>query len=310
MKRKRRGSRVAAAATTHASATVTATALVPRLPTPVAPDARSVAALLRERFAPELADSACALAGPRALAAARSTGVAPFAAENVCAYSALAASVSGLAAALAQQAVAQASWSAGAVRCADTLPGYLLSLEQGPREGQDAGSPPAWRVLPFMGTTADEPSPVEAMLSVLGLHLGTAVRWSRRNLEARLALLASSSGAASGADVTAALPQEIASLYTEFLHGLRTALAVEAEARALLAHLRATAPLADYAAAAEQLAAMLARYAADAAAALSQRAIWARDLVQQDGLPLQPSLPISVVSPAWDALAAAYAPCS
>jgi hypothetical protein len=60
--------------------------------------AGGVASLLRERFAPELTGSAAALAGPRALAVARSSGAVGFAAEHVRAYDALAGSVAALAA--------------------------------------------------------------------------------------------------------------------------------------------------------------------------------------------------------------------
>lgn len=310
VKRKRRGARVAeTTASAEAQALSSALVVVQRPPGGIALDARDVAALLRERFVPGLAESASALAGPRARAAAHACGAAPFAAEHVRAYDALAASVAALAAAWAHRAAAQARWSGDVVRCT-AAPGAIAALLHLNDDSVDAAAAPTWRALPYLTAAslpADDP-PVEAMLPVLRTHLGTGLRMWRHYRGARLELVARSSGAASGADAAASLPQEVALLHAEFAHGIHSGLAVEAAASALLAQLRATAPLADYAAAAEQLAALLARYAADAAAALAERAAWARVLVEQEGLPLQPSLPIfRAVPPAWDALAAAQA---
>lgn len=305
VKRKRRsaGGASAALATQAAAQTAVACAtLAPaqRPPALGAVDAGSVSALLRERFAPQLAASTAALAGPRALAAARAGGALGFASEHVRAYDLLGASVAALAAEWTRRAASQARWSADAVRCTAAA----LHLEH----GADAAAAPAWRALPYLAAAlpcAEEP-PVDAMLASLVAHLHAGLAMWQLNVAARLQLLARSGGADGAADARALLPPAVAALHGEFANALHAGLAAASEAAALLAQLRATAPLRDFAAAAEQLAALLARYGADAARALADRAVWARALVAE-GVPLQPSLPIRAVPPAWHALAAAAA---
>jgi len=303
VKRKRRTAGGASAAVATQAAVACAT-LAPsqRPPALGAVDAGSVSALLRERFAPQLAASTAALAGPRALAAARAGGALGFASEHVRAYDLLAASVAALAAQWTRRAAAQAHWSAAAVRCtAAPSAAAALHLEH----GADAAAAPAWRALPYLAAAlpcAEEP-PVDAMLASLVTHLRAGLAMWQLNAAARLQLLARSSGAGVAADARALLPPAVAALYAEFADGLHAGLAAAALVAALLAQLRATVPLCDFAAAAEQLAALLARYAADAARALADRAVWARALVAE-GVPLQPSLPIPAVPPAWHALAA------
>lgn len=310
VKRKRRtagGASAAVATQAAAQAAVACATLAPSQRPPWTPalgtvDAGSVSALLRERFAPQLAASTAALAGPRALAAARAGGALGFASEHVRAYDLLAASVAALAAQWTRRAAAQAHWSAAAVRCtAAPSAAAALHLEH----GADAAAAPAWRALPYLAAAlpcAEEP-PVDAMLASLVTHLRAGLAMWQLNAAARLQLLARSSGADVAADARALLPPAVAALYAEFADGLHAGLAAAAAAAALLAQLRAAAPLRDFAAAAEQLAALLARYAADAARALADRAVWARALVAE-GVPLQPSLPIPAVPPAWHALAA------
>lgn len=239
---------VAAAAPASVAATA-ALALWAQLPSIGVLDRSSVNLYISQQLAAYLTSSATLLMGPRAEALA-AHGNAAFGEASLRQYEKVATMCAGLTAAWRAAAVAQQSWATRTAASASAADAW-------------APTAAAWTILPF--SLADEPA--EGVLGQMRDLLATGER-ARAGVVALMVAEASSAGGQLALDTT------FMDVNREFGQALQAGLAFVHAALLLLAQLRVSAPLDDYAAAGESLVKEAARYAASVQTAYMRRAEW------------------------------------